>query len=337
MSTALQTGDRVLVTGASGFLGSAVARALVARGLQVRALVRPASPRTNFVDLNCELVAGDLTDRPSLTDALRGVRYLFHVAADYRLWARDPSVILRANVEGTRNLMQEALAAGIERIVYTSSVATLNLAGAIGPVDETRPLVPEAAIGVYKRSKTLAERAVESMIERDRLPAVIVNPTTPIGPRDVKPTPTGRILLDAARGRIPAFVDTGLNFAHVDDIAEGHLLAFERGRIGERYILGGENVLLRNVLATIADAAGRRAPRIRLPRLPIFPLAYGAQAFAYVTGKEPLLTVDALRMSRYHMFFTSAKAERELGYRSRAYQEGVIDALAWFRKAGYLA
>ena len=166
---------------------------------------------------------------------------------------------------------------------------------------------------------------------------MIVNPTTPIGPRDIKPTPTGRILLDAARGRIPAFVDTGLNFAHVDDIAEGHLLAFERGRIGERYILGGENVLLRNLLAAVADAAGRRAPRIRLPRIPIFPLAYGAQAFARMTGKEPLLTVDALRMSRYHMFFTSAKAERELGYRSRAYQEGVVDALAWFRKAGYLA
>jgi dihydroflavonol-4-reductase len=265
------------------------------------------------------------------------VRYLFHVAADYRFWARDPSVILRANVDGTRNLMREALAAGTERIVYTSSVATLKLAGAKGPVDETQPLSPQEAIGVYKRSKTLAERAVESMIQHDKLPAVIVNPTTPIGPRDIKPTPTGRILLDAARGKIPAFVDTGLNFAHVDDIAEGHLLAFERGRIGERYILGGENVLLRNLLATIADAAGRPPPRISLPRLPIFPLAYGAQAFAYVTGKEPLLTVDALRMSRYHMFFTSAKAERELGYRSRAYQEGVIDALAWFRRAGYLA
>jgi dihydroflavonol-4-reductase len=336
MSAALQAGDRVLVTGATGFLGSAVARALVTRGAKVRALARPNSPRGNLEQLDCEVFAGDLTDRPSLGAAMRGVRYLFHVAADYRFWARDPSVILRANVDGTRNLMQEALAAGVERIVHTSSVATLKLAGATGPVDETAPLSPEQAIGVYKRSKTLAERAVEDMIRRDKLPAVIVNPTTPIGPRDIKPTPTGRILLDAARGKIPAFVDTGLNFAHVDDIAEGHLLAFERGRIGERYILGGENVLLRNLLATVADATGRRAPRIRLPRLPIFPLAYGAQAFAHFTGKEPLLTVDGLRMSRYHMFFTSEKAERELGYRSRAYQEGVIDALAWFRKAGYL-
>ncbi len=336
MNAALQAGDRVLVTGATGFLGSAVARALVARGVTVRALARASSPRDNLAQLDCEVVAGDLTDRPSLKAAMNGVRYLFHVAADYRFWARDPSVILRANVDGTRNLMQEALAAGVERIVHTSSVATLKLAGATGPVDETAPLEPDQAIGVYKRSKTLAERAVETMIERDGLPAVIVNPTTPIGPRDIKPTPTGRILLDAARGKIPAFVDTGLNFAHVDDIAEGHLLAFERGRIGERYILGGENVLLRNLLATVAGAVGRRAPTIRLPRLPIFPLAYGAQAFAYVTGKEPLLTVDGLRMSRYHMFFTSAKAERELGYRSRPYQDGVIDALAWFRKAGYL-
>jgi dihydroflavonol-4-reductase len=336
MSSTLRAGDLVLVTGASGFLGSAVARALVARGVRLRVLVRSSSPRDNLAGLGCEVVTGDLTDRSSLGTALRGVRYLFHVAADYRLWARDPAAILRANVDGTRNLMLEAQAAGTERIVHTSSVATLKLAGAKGPVDETAPLSPEEAIGVYKRSKTLAERAVEAMIQHDKLPAVIVNPTTPIGPYDIKPTPTGRILLDAARGRIPAFVDTGLNFAHVDDIAEGHLLAFERGRIGERYILGGENVLLRELLATIADAAGRRAPRISLPRAPIIPLAYVAQAFSHLTGKEPLLTVDALRMSRYHMFFTSAKAERELGYRSRPYREGVADALTWFQKAGYL-
>jgi len=336
MSSTLRAGDLVLVTGASGFLGSAVARALVARGVRLRVLVRSSSPRDNLAGLGCEVVTGDLTDRSSLGTALRGVRYLFHVAADYRLWARDPAAILRANVDGTRNLMLEAQAAGTERIVHTSSVATLKLAGAKGPVDETAPLSPEEAIGVYKRSKTLAERAVEAMIQHDKLPAVIVNPTTPIGPYDIKPTPTGRILLDAARGRIPAFVDTGLNFAHVDDIAEGHLLAFERGRIGERYILGGENVLLRELLATIADAAGRRAPRISLPRAPIIPLAYVAQAFSHLTGKELLLTVDALRMSRYHMFFTSAKAERELGYRSRPYREGVADALTWFQKAGYL-
>jgi dihydroflavonol-4-reductase len=174
------------------------------------------------------------------------------------------------------------------------------------------------------------------MVGRDGLPAVIVNPSTPIGPRDIRPTPTGRIILEAARGRIPAFVDTGLNFAHVDDIAEGHLLAFERGRIGERYILGGTNLTLQELLATIAGLTGRPAPRVKLPRGPLFPLAYGAQAIAHFTKKEPMLTVYGLRMSRYRMFFTSAKAERELGYRSRPYQEGVTDALAWYREAGYL-
>ncbi|MBV8193626.1 MAG: NAD-dependent epimerase/dehydratase family protein [Alphaproteobacteria bacterium] len=332
----MQAGDPVLVTGASGFLGSAVARALIERRLRVRALVRSTSPRGNLAGLDCEVVAGDLNDRATLAAALSGQRYLFHVAADYRFWAPDPSVIVRTNVEGTRSLMREAMAAGIERIVHTSSVAALRLAGATAPVDETAPLAAHEAIGAYKRSKTEAERLVEKMAAEEGLPAIIVNPTTPIGPRDIRPTPTGRILLDAARGRIPAFVDTGLNFAHVDDIAHGHLLAFDKGRIGERYILGGDNVHLHELLATVAKAAGRRAPRISLPRRPLYPLAFGAEAFARLTGKEPLLTVDGLRLARYHMFFTSAKASRELGYRSRPYQEGVVDALAWFRQAGYL-
>ncbi len=336
MSVSLRPGDLTLVTGGSGFLGSAVIRALISRGVRVRALVRATSPRDNFLDLDCEVVVGDLIDRESLKAALKGVRYLFHVAADYRLWAPDPSVIINANVQGTLNLKREALAAGVERMVYTSSVAALRVAGATMPVDETAALSPEEAIGAYKRSKTMAERAVEEMILKDGLPAIIVNPTTPIGPRDIRPTPTGRILLDAARGKIPAFVDTGLNFAHVDDVAAGHLLAFERGRIGERYILGGENLSLQQLLATIAGLAGRKAPRLKLPRLPLVPLAYAAEAAARVTGREPLLTLDGLRMSRYRMYFTSAKAERELGYRSRPYQEGVADALSWFRTAGYL-
>ena len=336
MSATLRPGDLTLVTGGSGFLGSAVVRALIARGVRVRALARPTSPRGNFAGLDCEVVLGDLTDRASLQAALKGVRYLFHVAADYRLWARDPSEIIRANVEGTLNLKREGLAAGVERIVYTSSVAALRVAGATVPVDETAALTPEEAIGAYKRSKTMAERAVEEMILREGLPAIIVSPTTPIGPRDIRPTPTGRILLDAARGKIPAFVDTGLNFVHVDDVAEGHLLAFEKGRIGERYILGGDNLTLQQLLAAVAELAGRRAPRIKLPRAPLMPLAFVAERVARITGKEPLLTLDGLRMSRYHMFFTSAKAERELGYRSRPSREGVADALAWFRTAGYL-
>src|SRR5262245_5351464 len=336
MDATLRPGDWTLVTGGSGFLGSAVVRALIERGVRVRALVRATSPRGNFEGLDCEVVLGDLTDRESLKAALRGVRYLFHVAADYRLWARDPSEIIRANVEGTLNLKREALAAGVERIVYTSSVAALRVAGATVPVDETATLSPEEAIGAYKRSKTMAERAVEEMILREGLPAIIVSPTTPIGPRDIRPTPTGRILLDAARGRIPAFVDTGLNFVHVDDVAAGHLLAFEKGRIGERYILGGENLTLQQLLATIAELTGRKPPRLKLPRAPLMPLAFAAERVAHLTGREPLLTLDGLRMSRYHMFFTSAKAERELGYRSRSYREGVADALSWFRTAGYL-
>jgi dihydroflavonol-4-reductase len=326
----------VLVTGGSGFLGSGVVRALVRRGLSVRALVRTSSPSGNLAGLGCESFIGDLTDENSLKAALRGVKHLFHVAADYRLWARDPSVILRVNVDGTRSLMRQALLADVERIVYTSSVATLKVAGATTPVDEIASLDPKEAIGSYKLSKTLAERVVQEMVLQAGLPAIIVNPSTPIGPHDIRPTPTGRILLDAARGKIPAFVDTGLNFAHVDDIAEGHLLAFEHGRIGERYILGGQNLMLQDLLTDIAKLTGRRAPRLKLPRGPLFPLAFGAEALAHLTGKEPLLTLDGLRMSRYRMFFTSAKAERELGYRSRPYLEGVVDALSWFREAGYL-
>jgi dihydroflavonol-4-reductase len=336
MSATLRPGDLTLVTGGSGFLGSAVVRALIERDVRVRALVRASSPRDNLHGLPCDVVVGDLTHRESLKAALKDVRYLFHVAADYRLWARDPSEIIRANVEGTLNLKREALAAGVERIVYTSSVAALRVAGATAPVDEAAALSPEEAIGAYKRSKIMAERAVEDMILREGLPAIIVSPTTPIGPRDIRPTPTGRILLDAARGRIPAFVDTGLNFVHVDDVAAGHLLAFEKGRIGERYILGGENLTLRQLLETIAELAGRKAPRLRLPRAPLMPLAFAAERLAHLTGKEPLLTLDGLRMSRYRMFFTSAKAEHDLGYRSRPYREGVVDALSWFRTAGYL-
>jgi dihydroflavonol-4-reductase len=337
MSAALQPGDSVLVTGASGFLGSAVARALNRRGIRPRLLIRPSSPPGNLHDLDHEPAYGDLTDEASLAAALRGVRFLFHVAADYRLWAPDPSVMLRVNLDGTAALMRQALAVGVERIVYTSSVATLRVAGATQPVDETAALNPEQAIGPYKRSKTLAERAVQAMIREEGLPAVIVHPSTPIGPYDIRPTPTGRIILDAARGKIPAFVDTGLNFAHVDDIAEGHLMAFEHGRIGESYILGGENLSLRDFLAAIARRTGRPAPRINLPRLPLYPLALGSEALARLTGKEPLLTLDGLRMSRYRMYFTSAKAERELGYRSRPWEEGIADALSWFRQAGHLA
>jgi dihydroflavonol-4-reductase len=332
----IQSGDRVLVTGASGFVGSAVARALAARGVRPRVMVRAASPRGNLQGLDCEVVEGDLIDAASVARAAAGVRYIFHVAADYRLWTREPEAMIRTNVEGVRAVMDAALAHGVERVVHTSSVATLRLKGAAGPVDETAPMTPEEAIGAYKRSKVLAERLVEQMVAERGLPAVIVNPSTPIGPRDIRPTPTGRIIVEAATGKVPAFIQTGLNLAHVDDIAEGHIQALEHGRIGERYVLGGEDVSLQAFLAVIAPLVGRRAPTIELPRGPLYPLAYAAEAMAMITGKEPFITVDALNMARYRMFFSSAKAQAELGYRARSYRDAVADAVAWFRQAGYI-
>lgn len=327
--------DIVLVTGASGFVGSAVARALVAKEFKVRALIRPTSLRTNVHELDCEIVLGDMRDPRSMSHAMQGARYLFHVAADYRLWARNPEEIVRNNREGTRTVMEAALAAGVEKIIYTSSVATLKpLAGRAA--DETSRHDDRSAIGTYKRSKVIAERLVEQMIVKRGLPAVIVSPSTPIGPRDVKPTPTGRVVVDAMAGKIPAFVDTGLNLVHVDDVATGHLLALEHGRVGEVYILGGRDVHLREMLAVIAEAVGRKPPAIRLLRAPLYPLAYAAEFVARFSGKEPLVTVDALRMAKYRMFFSSAKAEQELGYRARPYQNAIADAVEWFRRAGYV-
>ena len=328
--------DIVLVTGASGFVGAAVARAALARGFKTRVLMRVSASRANIAGLDVEPVTGDMRDAKSMTAALSGARYLFHVAADYRLWARDPSEIERNNLEGARATMQAVKHAGLERVVYTSSVAALK-PGNGAPVDETSRHTKESAIGAYKRSKLVAEREVERMVAEEGLPAVIVAPSTPIGPRDIKPTPTGRIIVEAASGRMPAFVETGLNLVHVDDVAEGHFLALEKGRIGQNYILGGEDVSLEAMLADIARLAGRKAPTIKLPRGPLFPLAYGAEMVARLTGKEPFLTADALRMSRYQMFFSSAKAQSELGYKARPYLRGLEDAYAWFAVNGYLS
>lgn len=328
--------DTVLVTGASGFVGAAVARKALARGFRVKVLMRATASRANIDGLDVEAVTGDMRDAASMTAAMQGVRYLFHVAADYRLWARDPSEIARNNLEGARATMSAALRAGVERVVYTSSVAALK-PGSGNAVDETSRHTPQSVIGAYKLSKLLAEREVERMIAEDALPAVIVAPSTPIGARDIKPTPTGRIIVEAAAGRMPAFVDTGLNLVHVDDVAEGHFLALERGKVGENYILGGTDVTLAQMLADIAALAGRRAPTVKLPRGPLFPLAFAAEAMARVTGKEPFLTADALRMSRYQMYFSSAKAIRELGYAARPYREGLKDAHAWFAANGYLS
>jgi len=324
------------VTGASGFVGSAVARALLAAGYRVRALVRRTSPRSNLDIEGLQVAEGDMLDERAVARAVAEARYVFHVAADYRLWAPDPGEIVHNNVEGTRIVLRAAQAAGVERIVYTSSVATLRLNPDGVPADESEMLSQDRAIGAYKRSKVAAESLALQMASREGLPLVIVNPSTPIGPRDVRPTPTGRIIVEAASGRMPAFVDTGLNLVHVDDVAGGHLLALQRGRIGQRYILGGENVTLARMLEMIAGLVGRRAPRVRLPRRAIYPIAFASEAIARFTGREPFATLDGLRMAKYRMFFTSAKAQSELGYTARPVIEALKDAIAWFRQAGLI-
>jgi dihydroflavonol-4-reductase len=328
--------DLVLVTGATGFVGAAVARALLQRGCRVRVLARASSPRRNLAGIDAEVVQGDMLDAASVGRALEGVRYLFHVAADYRLWARDPAEIERNNVDGARTVMQAALLHRVERVVYTSSVATLSVGPHTTAATEDDTLAPAAAIGAYKRSKVMAERLVEQMVRDDGLPAVIVNPSTPIGPRDIRPTPTGRIIVEAASGRMPAYVETGLNVVGVDDVAQGHLLALECGRIGERYILGGDNLALRELLAEIACMMGRRAPRVQLPVAPLFPLARAAEALARFTGREPFLTMDGLKMSRNRMHFSCDKARRELGYAPQPHLHGLQAALDWFGHEGYL-
>ena len=327
--------EGVLVTGASGFIGSAVVRRLVAEDFSVRALVRPGSRRDHLTALGIEIIEGSINEAAAVRAALASRRYLFHVAADYRLWARDRGEIFAANVGGTRVVMEAAHRAGIERIVYTSSVATVEPRPDGSPADESAFMPERRASGAYQRSKIMAEALVREMVAQG-LPAVIVNPATTIGPRDARPTPTGRIIIAAATGRIPAFVDTGLNLVHVDDVARGHVAALRHGRIGERYILGGENVRFARMLADIAALAGRRPPRLRIPWFAALPVAWAAEAVSRVTGLEPLATLEGVRHARDRMFFSTAKAEQELGIRARPYREALADALAWFRNAGYL-
>jgi dihydroflavonol-4-reductase len=326
---------RALVSGATGFVGAAVARALLREGWQVRALARSGSGHGNLESLPLEIAVGDLNDPVSLEPAIADCRALFHVAADYRLGARDPEALYQTNVQGTRNILAAARRAGVERSVYTSSVATIGIPTDGTPGNEATPVGLEAMIGHYKRSKFLAERAV---LEEARagLPVVIVNPSTPVGPGDVKPTPTGQVVLDAACGRMPAYVDTGLNIVHVDDVARGHLLAFERGVAGERYILGGEDMSLREILGVIARLVGRSPPSVRLPYAAVLPIAYVAEAISRVSGRTGRITLEGVRMSRKRMFFSSTKAQRELGYAWRPPLEAFVDAVQWFRDRGLI-
>ena len=322
-----------LVTGATGFLGSAVARALLDRGEAVRVLVRKRSDRRNIDGLDVELAEGDLNDPQSLRDAVKGCEALYHVAADYRLWAKDPDELYKTNVDATRSLLLLAAQAGVTRIVYTSSVATLGREPSGRPADEQTPVTIDNMTGHYKRSKFLAEEDVKRLVRDEKLPVVIVNPSTIIGPRDIRPTPTGRMVEEAARGKIPAFVDTGLNVVHVDDVAMGHVQAFDLGQIGERYVLGGEDMMLREILEVIADLVGRSPPRIRLPRAAVLPIAYFVEFAARIRNSqtEPLVTVDGIKMSKTFMFFSSVKAKNAIGYSPRPAREALADAVAWLR------
>lgn len=323
-----------LVTGATGFVGSAVARELDARGHQVRVLIRSTSDRRNLEGFQPDIMVGDLNDPTAVARAVAGCRYLFHLAADYRIWVPQPAAMLRTNVEGTVGLMRAAKAAGVEKVVHCSSVAALGVTADGSPANEETPVDPAKIVGAYKRSKYLSEQAVRALVRDEALPAVIVNPAAPVGARDIKPTPTGRMIVDAANGKIPAYMDTGLNLVRVEDVAIGHLLALERGRIGEGYILGGENLSLREILTMITEEAGRRPPRIKVSPTMMWPAAWVDEKLARLFRIEPRVTRDHLRMARHKMYFSSDKAIRELGYAPRPVRPAIKEALAWFTANG---
>ncbi|HET8550973.1 MAG TPA: hopanoid-associated sugar epimerase [Gammaproteobacteria bacterium] len=327
--------DTVLVTGATGFVGSAVARRLLDAGYTVRTLVRESSRLDNLRGLDVELFVGDLRIPDSLARAMKGCDGLFHVAADYRLWARSPHEIYASNLRGSRNIILAAIRAGVGRIVYTSSVATLGLPADGSQGDEETPVSASDMIGHYKRSKFLAEQKVRKLAEKEGLDVVTVNPSAPVGPRDIKPTPTGRLILDAARGRMPAYVDTGLNIVHVDDVATGHLQAYEHGTRGRRYVLGGEDMTLQQIILEAAAVAGRKPRLVRMPHNVVMPFAYLSEGVAQLTGRAPALTVAGAKLAKKKMFFSHARAERELGYQPRPAKAAFVDAVEWFRSNGY--
>jgi len=319
-----------LVTGASGFVGWHVARKLLERGVKVRALVRLSS---RVRELDVEEVAGDLRDAESLRRAAAGCAVIYHVAADYRLWARDARELYQSNVDGTRNLLEAARAAGVERVVYTSTVGCIGIPkGGVG--DEQTPVALADMVGAYKRSKFLAEQ-VALEYAQEGLPVVVVNPTAPVGDHDFKPTPTGKIIRDFARGAMPAYIDTGLNFVDVADVADAHLLACERGRAGERYILGAENLTLREAFEKLERVSGVKAPGRRIPYWVALAAGAATTAWARLAGGEPKAPLDAVRMARKRMFVTSEKAERELGYAPRPVEGALRRAVEWFREQGY--
>jgi len=324
-----------LVSGATGFVGSHVARRLAASGESVKALARPGSRRQALEGVAVEWVEGDLRDESSLDRALAGVNRVYHVAADYRLWSRRPQEIYDSNVTGTKNLLAAALRARVQRFVHTSTVATIAVPRENALPDETNRASVDEMIGNYKRSKLLAEQEA-LRAAHEGLPVVIVNPTTPVGPGDWKPTPTGRIILDFLLGRMPAYVDTGLNFAPVEDVAEGHLLAAQRGKIGERYLLGGRNMTLKELLDALAKITGLAPPTWRIPHSVALIAAYADAAYSRVTGREPRIPIEGVRIARHKMFVNDAKARKELGYQPGTVEAALERAVRWYVENSYV-
>ena len=320
----------LLITGASGFIGAAVARTLIAHGSSLRLLVRANSRRIDLPANSVEWIEGDLHDPASLDHAVAGCQGIFHLAADYRLWVPDPAAMYATNVRGTRLLMEAALKHHVERIVYTSTVATLGWSMDGTPVDETNPVTLDDMRGDYRRSKYLAEMQVRQMIRDQNLPAIIVHPAAPVGPDDHRPTPTGRLVRDAARGTLPGAVRSGFNIVGVDDVAMGHWLAYRNGEIGENYILGGDNIWMADFLSMIARLSGRRKPWLTIPRRLLYPLAFAAEWTAKWSGQAPIITRDALRLMKHPLFFTSDKACRALGYQPQPIESALKDAISWF-------
>lgn len=326
---------KAFVTGATGFVGSHVARALAEQGAELRLLMRPTSRTDNITDLRAEVALGDLRDPDSLRNTMTGCEFVFHVAADYRIWVRDPHEMYRANVEGTRAVIAAARLSGVHRVVYCSSVATMGFTATAQIVDENTPVSLDDMIGHYKRSKFLAEQVA---LEAGRAggDVVVVNPTTPIGENDIKPTPTGRIIVDFLKRKFPAYVDTGLNLADVKEVARGHILAMEKARPGERYILGGENLTLKEILDKLSAITGLPSPSLKVPHAVAMTFAAFDQFFTgVVRNKEPRATIDAVKMGRKKMFASSAKAERELGYRAVPVESALRRAVGWFHAHGY--
>lgn len=327
---------KAFVTGATGFVGSHVAQALAAQGADLRLLVRACSKTDNIADLQAERVVGDLRDASSLKSAMQGCDYVFHVAADYRLWVRDPEQMYRSNVEGTRAIIEAAQQSGVRRVIYTSSVATMGFTTTGYIADESSPVSLADMVGHYKRSKFMAEQVA---LEAGRKGAnvVVVNPTTPVGEQDIKPTPTGRIIVDFLKRNFPAYVDTGLNLADVKEVARGHLLAMEKAVPGERYILGGENLTLKQILDKLSALTGLPSPTMKVPHAVAMGFAVFDQFFTgMILRKEPRATVDAVRMGRKKMFASSVKAERQLGYRVLPVENALERAVHWFQANGYV-